>query len=159
MTIMAYKKYYDRNREKILANERANYKLRAQKYEDEHRCKHCGGKLADDYKNKICRRCLDNRLRYTRKIIQPLKDAAFYAYGGYICACCGEMEPIFLSIDHISGGGYKHRKTVHAGYSMYSWLKRHNYPKGFQVLCRNCNWGKHINDGICPHKNIKAKLA
>ena len=25
-----------------------------------------------------------------------------------------------------------------------------NYPKGFQVLCRNCNWGKYSR-GTCPH--------
>ena len=147
-------KYYEKNKEKILARERANYKIRAQQYESKHRCKHCGTALDDDYKNKICRRCLDNRLRYTQKIIQPLKDAAFRAYGGYICACCGETEPIFLSIDHIDGGGYEQRKTIHAGYSMYSWLKRHKYPEGFQVLCRNCNWGKHIK-GVCPHKKVK----
>lgn len=152
---MAYKKYYDRNREKILARERANYKVRVAKYIAEHRCRHCGTKLDDDYQYRNCVRCLAQFRRHTDKIMKPLKDAAFIAYGGYVCNCCGETEPIFLSIDHIDGGGYEHRKTIHAGYSMYSWLKREGYPNGFQILCRNCNWGKHINNGICPHKKIK----
>jgi hypothetical protein len=26
------------------------------------------------------------------------KDAVFMTYGGYVCACCGETEPNFLSI-------------------------------------------------------------
>ncbi len=30
-------------------------------------------------------------------------------------------------------------------------LKKHNYPKGFQVPCSNCNSTKSDN-GICPHQ-------
>jgi predicted transcriptional regulator len=35
---------------------------------------------------------------------------------------------------------------------MYNWLKNHNFPSGFRVLCYNCNssigaWG------YCPHKD------
>lgn len=33
------------------------------------------------------------------------------------------------------------------------WLKDNKYPKGFQVLCTNCNTGRHRNGGICPHKD------
>ena len=156
---MAYKKYYDRNKEKILANERAAYKLRVQQYANEHKCRHCGGILADDYKLRNCRRCLDNRKRYIDKVTQPLKDAAYMAYGGYVCACCGETEPIFLTIDHINNNGNEHRKTISAGYAMYLWLKKNNYPEDFQILCMNCNWGKARNKGVCPHKNIKVKIA
>jgi len=25
-------------------------------------------------------------------------------------------------------------------------------PAGFQVLCFNCNIGKQLNDGTCPHQ-------
>ena len=35
---------------------------------------------------------------------------------------------------------------------MYEWIKRNNYPDGFQVLCWNCNSGKGANGGICPHE-------
>ena len=31
------------------------------------------------------------------------------------------------------------------------WLKRNDYPPGFQVLCHNCNWAKHAL-GRCPHQ-------
>lgn len=73
-------------------------------------------------------------------------------YGGR-CACCGITEPKFLAIDHINGGGNKHRKTLGSkgGASFYSWLKRNNYPTGFQVLCHNCNMAKGFY-GQCPHQ-------
>jgi len=75
-------------------------------------------------------------------------------YGGYKCACCGETEPLFLTIDHINNDGNKHRKEISSGDGLYKWLKKHNYPEGFQVLCMNCNHGKRRNGGICPHKGI-----
>lgn len=26
------------------------------------------------------------------------------------------------------------------------------------LLCANCNWGKHINKGICPHKDVNCQI-
>jgi hypothetical protein len=86
------------------------------------------------------------------------KDAVFKAYGGYRCVCCNETEPLFLSIDHIYNDGNEMRKKgVHAkgGTSFYQWIKRHNFPPGFQILCMNCNTGKHRNGGVCPHQSGK----
>lgn len=82
---------------------------------------------------------------------RALKDAAYRAYGGYRCACCGETQPAFLSIDHVNGDGCKHRKSIGRGTSIYAWLRNNGYPAGFQVLCHNCNHGRHINGGVCPH--------
>jgi hypothetical protein len=45
-----------------------------------------------------------------------------------------------LCIDHIGGGGGRHRKSIITPF--YNWLKRNGYPDGFQVLCENCNWMK-----------------
>ena len=66
------------------------------------------------------------------------------------CACCGESEIDFLALDHINGGGGKHRKEVGRGYRFIRWLQKNNYPDGFQVLCHNCNQAKSYYDG-CPH--------
>jgi hypothetical protein len=30
-------------------------------------------------------------------------------------------------------------------------LRRNNYPEGFQILCMNCQFGKRMNNGVCPH--------
>jgi hypothetical protein len=69
-------------------------------------------------------------------------------YGG-TCICCGETQIAFLALDHIKGGGNKHRREV--GRKMYLWAIKNNYPKILQVLCHNCNQAKHIY-GKCPHK-------
>jgi ferric-dicitrate binding protein FerR (iron transport regulator) len=82
------------------------------------------------------------RIRRRKEVLQQ--------YGG-ICACCGETRWQFLAIDHIEGHGNAHRKMVGEGYQFYQWLRNNNFPKGFRVLCHNCNtaighWGK------CPHQ-------
>ena len=76
-------------------------------------------------------------------------------YGGIppACACCKEKEIKFLSIDHITGGGNLHRRNITKtgkGGNMSYWLKRNNFPEGFQVLCHNCNMAKGFY-GFCPH--------
>lgn len=84
---------------------------------------------------------------------KAIKDEAYNAYGGYKCSCCGESNPLFLSIDHINEDGAEHRRKHSVeGKKLYYWLKRNGYPSGFQILCMNCNWGKARNNGICPHK-------
>lgn len=79
-----------------------------------------------------------------------LKAEVFAAYGGPRCACCREATPEFLSIDHVNGGGEKHRKEIGAG--ILRWLKRNRFPAGFQILCMNCQFGRKHNAGICPHQ-------
>lgn len=89
-----------------------------------------------------------------------VKAAVFAAYGGYVCKCCGETEQKFLTIDHVNNDGYQWRKTTlktgkssqGSGHHTYAWLVRNNFPDGFQVLCMNCNFGKRMNKGICPHQ-------
>jgi len=78
---------------------------------------------------------------------QKRKKEAIDHYGK-LCQCCGEDRLVFLCLDHIAGGGNRHRKKIGAGIVL--WLRRNNYPKGFQVLCHNCNFAK--SQGVCPHK-------
>lgn len=88
---------------------------------------------------------------------RKLRVAVLEAYGGG-CACCGEDEEKFLAIDHVNGGGNAHREKIFgkkniSGPMMYRWLRNQGYPKDeFQLLCHNCNIGKHHNGGICPHQ-------
>lgn len=87
------------------------------------------------------------------------RHKAMMAYGGYKCACCGETEPKFLSLDHIENDGASHRRELGydgngkgASSATLSWMRKNNYPSGIQVLCMNCNFGKARNGGICPHQ-------
>lgn len=68
------------------------------------------------------------------------------------CACCGEGRIEFLTIDHVNGGGTKHRKEINksSGSHFYKWLIDNNFPEGFRVLCFNCNCSLGFH-GYCPH--------
>jgi len=87
---------------------------------------------------------------------RKIKLLVLQHYGGEIpkCACCGEKEQMFLTIDHINDDGAEHRRKIKrgGGASFYYWLKLNNYPEGFQVLCFNCNHAKSLY-GKCPHQN------
>lgn len=94
--------------------------------------------------------------RYQRR----LKLEILTHYGGNPpqCACCKESHIEFLAIDHIGGGGNKHRKKVGIGWGkFYLWLKRQDYPSGFRVLCHNCNMSLSFY-GYCPHQVDKKFL-
>lgn len=103
-------------------------------------------KWQSDNKEKV----IEIRKKTTFKI----KTETLIKYGGK-CKCCGENEIKFLAIDHINNDGAKQRKelkeTRGATGSFYYWLKKNNYPKGYQVLCHNCNMAKAFYK-ICPHQ-------
>jgi hypothetical protein len=90
---------------------------------------------------------------------QKYVDLVFDHYGR-ICACCGEDEILFLTLDHIYNDGAEHKREIgpknskHGcnGTAFYRWVVQNNYPSFLQTLCINCNQGKHRNGGICPHK-------
>jgi len=100
------------------------------------------------YEN-LCLKCQARRVRHSQR-----KDRVFCveSYGGE-CVCCGENNLEFLCIDHINGGGNKHRKKVGHGGTFYRWLRKNNMPEGYRVLCHNCNQSIGYY-GYCPHGNL-----
>lgn len=89
------------------------------------------------------------------RLRRKLKDEVYAAYGGYKCWCCGETTPEFLTIDHISNNGAEHRQRIgRCGNNLLWWIKKHNYPADFQILCWNCQWGKRLA-GTCPHQRTR----
>jgi len=68
-----------------------------------------------------------------------------YSLGQPACATCGEGRIACLTIDHINGGGRRHRQSVGEGTPFYNWLRDNNYPDGYQVLCMNCQWVKYFS--------------
>ena len=86
---------------------------------------------------------------------QKLKTEVLEHYSGgtIACYCCGENEMSMLTIDHENRDGKEHRKKINSkgGNSTYRWLRKNNYPKGFRVLCYNCNIAREFNNGVCPH--------
>src|SRR6266403_4837897 len=119
----------------------------------------------------FCQECLDQqklRNRSRRKVVRihdrervKEKDRRrrikldVFAHYGAKCACCGETEELFLSMDHKNNDGAAHRKTVFKNHKnknkgstpIHLWIKRNHYPDSFQILCHNCNHGKYLNGG------------
>lgn len=63
-------------------------------------------------------------------------------YGGNPprCAICNGDSYDTLCIDHVNGGGNKHRAELKRKTDgFYRWLIEQNFPDGFRVLCHNCN--------------------
>ena len=87
------------------------------------------------------------RLKHQRKKLRCLE---YYGGNPPICACCGEKEKQFLSLDHTNGGGNLHRREIGKG-NICNWIIKNKFPQGFQVLCYNCNCAKGFF-GKCPHK-------
>lgn len=101
----------------------------------------------------------EKALGYTRIAAVKRRMRILTHYGGNppTCACCGEWLIQILEIDHIAGGGAKHRESLGGGHKgpmyFYLWLIKNNFPSGYQVLCRNCNRAKG-SDPECPHKLV-----
>lgn len=89
-----------------------------------------------------------------RRVALKSEVFSYYCGGRPHCQCPGCFVTVltFLSIDHINGDGHNHlnkKGKKLEGPSLLVWLKRNNYPEGFQVLCFNCNGAKRTNPR-CP---------
>lgn len=112
-------------------------------------------RVGSDYRGSADRRA--EQARRARERSARLKAEAFEAYGGASCGCCGEVHVAMLTLDHIDGQGSADRGKRGEGSTgapFYLRLKRAGWPPGFQVLCFNCNYAKHLL-GACPHGGAK----
>jgi len=138
------RRYWQENREMLLAKESVRHKAR---------------RLNPTFVEKERQRGLN--------YVRSLRHEVIMAYGGYTCACCGETEPKFLSLDHVANNGAEHRRAIGyrdgngKGASSRIWklLRDNGFPPGYQILCMNCNHGKARNKGVCPHKGSPKQTA
>ncbi len=82
-----------------------------------------------------------------------LRQIIINKLGGH-CACCGESQYEFLSIDHINGGGNEEKREHGRSMVFYKYIIEQGCPKDkYQILCHSCNQAKH--DGKeCPHNKF-----
>lgn len=92
----------------------------------------------------------NRRNEANKKNRDKIRDQVLDGYGRK-CACCGETRWQFLAIDHVEGGGTKHRKTIRNPYAMRLLVIKEGFPAKYRLLCHNCNqaMGWH---GVCPHE-------
>lgn len=83
----------------------------------------------------------------SKRSARTVRISCLVAYSGPVphcqCECgCHVNNVVWLTIDHINGGGTKERKTLkRGGTGFFRWLRQHNFPAGYRVLCYNCNCG------------------
>ncbi len=122
-------------------------------------CPDCGRK---SLLTSLCKTCQEKRYAYRRanpEIVKrskkkqwlKVKRKVFDHYGP--CECCGESELVFLTIDHPNDDGAEHRKRIGSGSRFYSWILKNDFPDDLRSLCHNCNQGRRINGGMCPHES------
>jgi len=134
--LLRSKRYYDRHKDEI------NARVQQRREADPERFR--------EYARNWARKNPGKTNELAKAYQQRARYEAIAMYGGPICVCCGETEYEFLTIDHINGGGQKHRKML-GGRFISVWLRKNGYPDGFRILCMNCNF-VHRFGRACPHE-------
>ena len=107
------------------------------------RCNHSGCKEPISKYNKMGY-CKKHRGRASWQ----KHKAILYKKLGDKCACCGERDLMFLTIDHVNNDGGKYRKQNKDHNQINHLLKLHRQNSiSLQLLCMNCNHAKMRNDG------------
>lgn len=101
-----------------------------------------GNKYTSTGLSVYCKLCTAKRARIR------YKETVLDWYGPE-CACCGELEHDFLTVDHINGRDKNNPQPP--GNGLYRWLIAHSFPSEYQILCWNCNSAKGVY-GKCPHQ-------
>jgi hypothetical protein len=118
-------------------------------------------KCCQPYSNperKLCDGCAEKQRAANNKYFELAYD-----HYGRRCKCCGETERAFLSLDHMNNDGAEQRRKItgrtgrNVGsnwrfYMVRKAIKTGAWPEDIQTMCFNCNHGREINGGICPHQ-------
>jgi len=114
-------------------------------------CRQCGIPKplnAFGVSRNICTACTSLKYRLRLRF-------QFLEMYGKICNCCGQSDPRFLTLDHVNNDGASHRETLSSDTmpALSEAVKKHR-PDLYQILCYNCNMGRAVNKGLCPHKDL-----
>lgn len=132
-------------------------------------CKKCGRTKPLEGK-RFCLPCNEKHKVQSRTQKRRTWLRVIAGYGGK-CVCCGEANPLFLTLDHVNGDGTKHRRELvwkartfkHKPgtfpSTMHFWVLKNGFPPILQLMCFNCNCGRARNGGICPHRVGAAALS
>lgn len=97
--------------------------------------------------------------RTSDRLREEYKTSAIniYSNGDACCSWCRQADIDVLCLDHINNDGAKCPMREKAGSGLYRWLRKYDYPDGFQVLCANCNMKKEtefrrLGGRICGKK-------
>jgi hypothetical protein len=135
--------YYSKNPEEV--------KNKLQLY-----CSNCNAVKKFDHESKKEKKMGPRNIR-DRDNYRKDKDSAFETLGGYICIKCKFKDSRALDIEHIHGGGNKHRDEFSRQDGFYRDIRDNpeKSKKILQIMCRNCNT---IKQHIFDNGNCKCEL-
>jgi hypothetical protein len=137
-------------------------------------CRNCSVKRSiayakDRYRKDTGFRTKKLRAQKKERDLRKLEALMHYSEGSLACAgydstwegfgCPFHVNPTHyskpillavLTIDHIDDNGAEERRRLFkhnsqtGGFNFYRWLKKQGWPKGYQVLCFNCQWLKRL---------------
>ena len=131
------------------------------------KCKKCGKTKSlvgfprtgnKDYRRNTCGACYNayhrslyrkNKGEYVARIERNKQAIWLRILDHYSdsCVACGEDDEVVLTVDHINEDGSSRRRTGEKkGVAFYRWIEDNDYPDDLQILCRNCNWRKHLQN-------------
>ena len=146
--------------ERKISKSRRKAKNKACKQTPEYKAKQKERQLTPEWKAKRKNTRDDIRLKILQTYSKRLSKSNIPC-----CNCCGQNSHMdFLAIDHIAGIKQmdSEPELVKLGYSskleymgLLKFIIENNFPKGFQILCTNCNVAKGMkkNNNECPMKN------
>ena len=133
------RKYYQKNKGKISQIRKSHHQ------ENKERRKELARNYFNSHRDLVLKHQVGYRVKYNLK--KKIEVLSFYSDGSLQCKSCGFNDLRALSIDHINGGGSRHREIMKG--DTYGWLRRNNFPDGYQVLCMNCQWIKRQVNREC----------
>ncbi len=79
--------------------------------------------------------------KYSKQYKEAQRQRAFDILGDK-CVFCGDTHRSALTIDHINGGGHRHRIAMRGNFgTLIKELERgEGVKRKFRILCMKCNW-------------------
>lgn len=121
-------------------------------------CTRCGQQpgVRKDYKiQSTCAECKDARkdraklrIKNPKLFFRALRQSVIEHLGAK-CVCCQEAEPLFLHLEHSNNDGKTERSDA-AMKRMMKGVLAGTRPD-IRLMCSNCNCGRQLNGGVCPH--------
>lgn len=126
------------------------YKDKTRKYGRAGICKTCTSTKRNKhrYQAKVRGDNRESRKRSSKKY----RDLVLKVLGA-VCICCGDDFAEYLEIDHINGGGKKHREQLKGSQGVYRELLRDPRSADVQILCANCHRYKTRNNKLCRDRH------
>lgn len=150
-----------------------------QKYKLAVECKKCNAFIPfSERKHNRLQLCAECRLKHKKEVMlknnaknkvknntrnknrnQQIKYECYrhYSNGEPKCKNCGNTDIRVLTMDHVDGSGYEHRKIIKSR-QITRVLKAKGFPEGYQVLCMNCQFIKKYENNELPWSKTRENI-